>query len=156
MFSLISVVFLFGPFHCQEGSQRARLCIHPGRWQAKNTPLHAPWNTLPLFTSLLTHPDLFTRPSQPNQKTHLAENNICVIIRLGHAWRRSSKQKQPKNTCAWLENGFIWPGRVCCARRLPAASTWRSHSPSVRSLLFHSFPLWDASMLWHRYSQILD
>ncbi len=60
----LSVVSLFGPLLCQEGSQRAQLSIQRVRWQAKNTPLHALWNTLPLFTCLLTPPDLFTRPSQ--------------------------------------------------------------------------------------------
>lgn len=46
----LSVVSLFAPLLCQEGSQRAQLSIQRGRWRAKNTPVHWLWNTLPLFT----------------------------------------------------------------------------------------------------------
>lgn len=55
----LSVVSLSGPVLCQEGLQRAQLSI-----QAKNTCPHALWNTLPLFTCVLTLPDLFTGLSQ--------------------------------------------------------------------------------------------
>lgn len=119
----LSVVSLFGPLLCQEGSQRAQLSIQPGRWQAKNTPLHALWNTLPLFTCLLTPPDLFTRPSRRMEKTHLAENNTCVIIRLRHARPRSSKQKHSKNTRIWLENGLISLACLAVSRRFHLALT---------------------------------
>lgn len=107
------VILLSGPLLCQEGSQRARLYIQAGRWQAKNTFLHARRNTVPLFTCLLTPPDLFSRLSQEKSKTHLAENNTCVIIRLRHAWPRSCKQKHAKNTHIWLEKVFISPTSCC-------------------------------------------
>lgn len=74
----LSVVSLSGPLLCQEGARKGPNCPFNGAdGEAKNTPL----NTRPLFTCLLTPPDLFTGPSQAKQKTHLAENTTYVIIR---------------------------------------------------------------------------
>ncbi|PWA21408.1 hypothetical protein CCH79_00003359, partial [Gambusia affinis] len=72
--------------------------------QAKNTPLHAPRSTLPLFTCDPAPPDLFIGPIQPERKTHAAENIACAIIRTRYAWPTSCKQKHSKNTYIWLLN----------------------------------------------------
>lgn len=71
--------------------------------QAKNTLLHAPWSTLPLFTCDPAPPDLFIGPFQPERKTHAAENIACVIIRTRYAWPTSCKQKHSKNTYIWVK-----------------------------------------------------
>lgn len=69
---------------------------------------------LPVSSTLLT---CLQDPHSQSRK-RLAENNTCAIIRLGHAWPYSSKQKQTKNTSIWLEICLICPGRVCWSRRL--------------------------------------
>lgn len=144
-----SVVSHFAPLLCQEGSQRAQLSIQRRRWQAKNI-LHLLWNTLPLLICLLTPPDLFTRPSQQKQKTHLTENNTYVINR--HAWIRSGKQKHSKNICVWLENGFIFRAVCVCVELSGCVHLALTQSQREKVVILQTPPTphpRDASMLWH-------
>ena len=62
-------IFLSRPSSGHSSARTGPNC--PFSWRdgrAKNTPVHALWNTRPLFTCLLTPPDLFTDPPGQSRK----------------------------------------------------------------------------------------